>query len=166
MKVHTKLSDKEIEYAGVYNCGNLIVTITADNGGITSVSFGSRLLQSQENRNSCTDHASEQIREYLEGKRKVFDLPLNLKGTEFQQKVWSALTKIPYGETRSYKEIAEVIGNPRSCRAVGMANNRNPISIIIPCHRVIGSDGKLVGYGGGIEQKKRLLELEGVISKF
>ena len=107
--------------------------------------------------------AAAQIEEYLNGKRKQFKLPLALQGTEFQLAVWQALQKIPYGETRSYKEIAASIGRPKAVRAVGMANNRNPISIIVPCHRVIGHDGKLVGYGGGLSLKQRLLELERAI---
>ncbi|HZK43453.1 MAG TPA: methylated-DNA--[protein]-cysteine S-methyltransferase [Syntrophomonadaceae bacterium] len=101
-----------------------------------------------------------QINEYLSGKRTVFDLPLHLEGTEFQVDVWEALYTIPYGETRTYKEIAEQVGSPKAYRAVGMANNKNPIAIIIPCHRVIGANGKLVGYGGGIDIKARLLDLE------
>jgi len=102
-----------------------------------------------------------QLDEYLEGKRKEFDLPFGFEGTEFQKKVWAELLKIPYGETRSYGEIAENIGVAKGARAVGFANNRNPISIIVPCHRVIGADGKLVGYGGGLPIKKMLLDLEG-----
>ena len=101
-----------------------------------------------------------QLAEYFDGSRKRFDLPLNPKGTVFQQSVWQALLMIPYGETRSYKEIATLVGNPKASRAVGMANNRNPISIIVPCHRVIGSSGKLVGYGGGLAIKEKLLGLE------
>ena len=102
-----------------------------------------------------------QLTEYLTGKRTVFDLPIHIdRGTEFQKRVWGALKSIPYGETRSYKDIAEKISHPKAYRAVGMANNRNPISIIIPCHRVIGTNGKLVGYGGGIDIKKKLLDLE------
>ena len=98
--------------------------------------------------------------EYFDGKRKIFDLPLKPEGTEFQLKDWNALREIPYGETRSYKDIAIAIGNPKACRAVGTANHNNPISIIIPCHRVIGSDGSLTGYGGGLDKKTYLLELE------
>lgn len=98
--------------------------------------------------------------EYFAGKRKAFDLPLCPKGTEFQKKVWAALCEIPYGETRTYGEIAAAVGNPKAARAVGMANNRNPISVIVPCHRVIGSGGKLVGYGGGLDKKEFLLDLE------
>lgn len=101
-----------------------------------------------------------QLEEYFEGKRKSFDLPFEPKGTEFQKSVWNELLKIPYGETCSYGEIAKRIGNPKASRAIGMANNRNPISIIIPCHRVIGASGKLVGYGGGIDIKEKLLNLE------
>ena len=109
-----------------------------------------------------TKLAYTQIREYLDGQRKVFDLPLHPNGTEFQIKVWKALTEIPYGETRSYKDIAISIGNEKACRAVGMANNKNPIPIIIPCHRVIGANKKLVGYAGGLDLKERLLDLEGI----
>lgn len=106
--------------------------------------------------------AARQLTEYLDGVRKTFDLPLNPQGTEFQKKVWKALCDIPYGETRSYKQVAEAIKNPKAPRAVGMANNRNPIMIFIPCHRVIGSNGSLVGYGGGLEMKERLLAMEKV----
>lgn len=104
--------------------------------------------------------AYDQLTEYLEGKRIEFDVPLEFNGTEFQKKVWNALREIPYGKTCSYKEIAERISNPKACRAVGLANNKNPISIIIPCHRVIGANGKLVGYGGGLDIKEKLLKLE------
>ena len=104
--------------------------------------------------------AAAQLKEYFAGGRKDFDLPLATHGTDFQKSVWSALMRIPSGETRSYKQVAEMIGKPLACRAVGMANNRNPIAIIIPCHRVIGSDGSLTGYGGGMEVKRYLLELE------
>lgn len=104
--------------------------------------------------------AEQELLEYFAGKRKEFDLPLHLEGTPFQLKVWNALLTIPYGETRSYKEIAESIGNEKACRAVGMANNRNSVMILVPCHRVIGADGGLVGYGGGLPLKEKLLELE------
>ena len=111
-------------------------------------------------RTPLIEQAVLQIEEYMEGKRVEFDLPLRPEGTKFQKQVWDALLSIPYGEVRSYKEIAEAIGNPKACRAVGMANNRNPISIIIPCHRVIGANGSLVGYGGGLPIKTKLLKLE------
>ena len=104
--------------------------------------------------------AASQLFEYLNGKRKKFDLPLLKEGTDFQISVWNELLKIPYGETRSYKDIAIAINNEKAVRAVGMANNRNKIPIFIPCHRVIGSNKKLVGYGGGLEIKEFLLNLE------
>ena len=98
--------------------------------------------------------------EYFAGKRKTFDIPIKLDGTDFQVKVWKQLLKIPYGETCSYLDIAKKIGNPNAARAVGMANNKNKIQIIIPCHRIIGSDKKLIGYAGGIKIKEKLLKLE------
>jgi len=106
------------------------------------------------------NNASNQLNEYLNGIRTAFDLPLNPVGTEFQKKVWTALCEIPYGETRSYKQIAEAAGNSKASRAVGMANNKNPIMIFIPCHRVIGANGSLVGYAGGLDMKEKLLNLE------
>ena len=102
----------------------------------------------------------KQLKEYFEGKRIKFEIPLNPKGTEFMKKVWKELLNIPYGETRTYKEIAEKIDNSKASRAVGMANNKNPIPIIIPCHRVIGSNNKLVGYALGLDMKQYLLDLE------
>jgi len=104
--------------------------------------------------------AVEQLEDYFKGTLKEFDLPLAPNGTKFQQSVWRALQDIPYGETKSYGEVARSIGNPKAARAVGMANNRNPIAIFIQCHRVIGVNGKLVGYGGGIDIKEILLGLE------
>lgn len=110
--------------------------------------------------NPVIQQTIKELEEYFAGKRKVFAVPLDLRGTEFQKKVWGALREIPYGETRSYKEIAEKIGNPKASRAVGMANHWNPIGIVVPCHRVVGTNGKLTGYAGGIPMKKALLELE------
>ena len=101
-----------------------------------------------------------QLEAYFAGELTTFNVDLELAGTEFQRRVWAALQTIPYGETRSYGQIADQIGSPSASRAVGMANGHNPISIIVPCHRVIGSSGKLTGYGGGIERKQALLELE------
>jgi methylated-DNA-[protein]-cysteine S-methyltransferase len=110
--------------------------------------------------NPFLEHAAEEIREYFAGSRRTFDLPLAPEGTEFQKKVWDALCAIPYGETRSYGRIAADVGNPRAARAVGMACNRNPIGIIIPCHRVVGANGALTGYFGGLPLKAALLRLE------
>jgi methylated-DNA-[protein]-cysteine S-methyltransferase len=104
--------------------------------------------------------AFQELSEYFKGFRKEFQVPLNPRGTEFQQSVWKVLQSIPYGETRSYGQVAAEAGNPKAARAVGMANNRNPIPIMIPCHRVIGADGRLIGYGGGLPIKEYLLRLE------
>jgi methylated-DNA-[protein]-cysteine S-methyltransferase len=105
--------------------------------------------------------AERQLKEYFAGTRTAFDLPLDFHGTDFQKRVWTALLAIPFGETRSYGEIARALGKPSAMRAVGAANGRNPISIIAPCHRVIGANGTLTGYGGGIERKRWLLAHEG-----
>lgn len=104
--------------------------------------------------------AEAQLSEYFAGTRRAFDLPLDPLGSDFQRRVWAALRDIPYGETRSYRDVAAAIGNPNAARAVGRANNRNPILILIPCHRVVGKDGQLAGYAGGIERKQFLLDLE------
>ncbi|WBB62128.1 methylated-DNA--[protein]-cysteine S-methyltransferase [Streptomyces sp. WMMC500] len=104
--------------------------------------------------------ANVQLTAYFAGERTDFDLPLRLAGTPFQQRVWEQLRQIPYGQTISYGELAERVGNPAASRAVGMANGRNPVGIIVPCHRVVGADGSLTGYGGGIDRKKQLLALE------
>lgn len=103
----------------------------------------------------------DEILAYLRGERRSFDLPLDPMGTPFQQAVWAELRRIPYGETRSYGQVAAGIGKPKAVRAVGQANHRNPLPIFIPCHRVIGASGKLTGYGGGLDLKQKLLELEG-----
>ncbi len=106
--------------------------------------------------------AMRQLEEYFEGRRREFDLPLRLHGTVFQRRVWDALLEIPYGATWSYGELARRIANPSASRAVGLANGRNPLSILVPCHRVIGADGSLTGYGGGLERKRWLLAHEGL----
>ncbi len=105
----------------------------------------------------------KQLAEYLEGKRQDFDLPLAFEGTDFQRLVWSELLRIPFGETRSYSEMARRIGHAGAARAVGLANHDNPIGVVVPCHRVIGADGSLTGYAGGLDMKRRLLDLEGAL---
>lgn len=144
-----------------------VITIGEQRGMINYIDFGDEIRFAAEydgpyevEETPVILQAKEQLEEYFSGKRKEFALPLLTEGTEFQVRVWDALRTIPYGETRSYKEIAEMIGNPKASRAVGLANNRNRISIIIPCHRVIGASGKMVGYGGGINIKELLLKLE------
>lgn len=107
---------------------------------------------------------ARELSEYFAGKKRDFTFPLDLRGTPFQLKCWRALLSIPYGETRSYADIARGVGKPQAFRAVGMANNRNPIAIVVPCHRVIASDGTLCGYGGGLDVKRKLLELEGALT--
>ena len=104
-----------------------------------------------------------QLNEYFRGRRREFAFPLDLRGTPFQLQCWRALLKIPYGETRTYADLARAVGRPDAYRAVGMANNRNPIAIVVPCHRVIAFDGTLCGYGGGLDVKRKLLELEGAL---
>jgi methylated-DNA-[protein]-cysteine S-methyltransferase len=103
---------------------------------------------------------AKQLREYFAGRRRDFDFPLDVRGTDFQKKVWKALRSIPFGRTVSYGDIAKKIGNPKAMRAVGLANGKNPVAVVVPCHRVIGADGSLTGYGGGLERKKILLDLE------
>ncbi len=136
-------------------------------GGIAIVSNGEAILEigfgkQEETKEQCrlNAQAAEQLQEYFQGKRREFTLPLQPVGTPFQQRVWQALLQIPYGETRSYGQIAIAAGNPKAARAVGMANHNNPIAIVIPCHRVIGANGRLVGYAGGVDVKSKLLCLE------
>lgn len=141
-----------------------LLKITADEQGICGLSLGRNDVAASEINQPCHSpyllQAHVELEEYFAGKRKIFSVPLSLHGTAFQLLVWNALCQIPYGHTLSYSDIATVIGNPKACRAVGMANNRNPVMIIVPCHRVIGKNGSLVGYGGGLDIKKKLLELE------
>lgn len=113
-----------------------------------------------EPRGGAFAEAVEQLDAYFAGRRREFTLPLRLTGTPFQRRVWEQLRAIPYGETRTYGELAHALGNPQASRAVGLANGKNPIGIIVPCHRVIGANGSLTGYGGGLARKRRLLDLE------
>jgi len=137
----------------------------SDGKAITGIKTeSSEVLTGEKRASALTDLAAQQLNEYFAGKRREFDLPLSPKGTDFQQSVWNALLKIPYGETQTYSQVAKMIDNPKACRAVGLANNKNPIWIIIPCHRVIGANGTLTGYGGGLDMKEKLLEIEGMIN--
>lgn len=104
----------------------------------------------------------KEIQEYMQGERKIFDIPIFFKGSSFQEDVWNALRRIPYGEVRSYQEVAQMINNPKACRAVGNACNKNPIAIIVPCHRVIASHHKIGGFGGGLDCKQRLFKIENI----
>lgn len=149
--------DTSIGSIGIAENGKAITDLWfADKADLSKVN----LQQEEVGETPLLKKAAAQLTEYLDGTRREFNIPLAIEGTAFQTAVWKALLTIPYGETRSYGDIAQCIGNPKACRAVGMANNRNRIAIIVPCHRVIGTDGKLVGYGGGLELKERLLALE------
>ncbi|MFD1218139.1 methylated-DNA--[protein]-cysteine S-methyltransferase [Microbulbifer celer] len=141
--------------------------IAASDSGLVAIDLqsGARPLAPREGwhrgASDVTDRAADQLRAYFAGERRQFDLPLAAAGTPFQQSVWQALCAIPYGETCSYRALADAIGNPKAVRAVARANGANPLSIVVPCHRVIGADGTLTGYAGGLDMKARLLTLEG-----
>ncbi len=140
------------------------LTLEEENGALTALRFQPDLPRDAATMalpsTPLLRQAAAELTAYFAGELRQFTVPLAPKGTPFQQKVWAALREIPYGETRSYKELAIAVGNEKACRAVGMANNRNPLPIFIPCHRVVGSDGKLVGYAGGLDVKTYLLGLE------
>lgn len=134
--------------------------IVDDGNGICQITFYDVNNDYIEKKTELITIAVNQLEEYFNEKRKIFDLPLSIDGTKFQLSVWNELLKIPYGKTVTYSDIASKINNPKAVRAVGMANNKNKIPIVIPCHRVIGKDGSLTGYAGGIYIKKKLLDLE------
>ena len=143
-----------------------LLFLAASAKGLVRLEFEARMqrvnlnaIQLRESRSALAPYLCE-LDEYFAGARREFSLPLDLRGTEFQLACWHALLEIPYGETRSYRDIAQAIGHPHAYRAVGMSNNRNPIAIVVPCHRVIASSGSLCGYGGGLDIKRKLLELE------
>lgn len=131
-----------------------------DTGAVTSIHFGEYEPAGSQRSPERTAAVDSQLAEYFAGDRKSFDLQLNPKGTEFQKRVWAQLVAIPFGETRSYGQLAAALGNPGASRAVGRANATNPIAIVVPCHRVIGTNGTLTGYAGGLSMKEALLELE------
>lgn len=141
------------------------LTLTSDGGSLTRIHMHEqRHIQKIPSTYRRDDHglahAVEQLNAYFAGDLREFDLPTTMRGTEFQRRVWASLCEIPYGETISYGELARWVGNPKASRAVGLANGRNPLAIVVPCHRVIGADGSLTGYGGGLERKVWLLEHE------
>ncbi|MGY4690525.1 methylated-DNA--[protein]-cysteine S-methyltransferase [Salibacterium sp. K-3] len=156
-----------------------VITTAATKAGICSLHFGTAAevqerirpwlrrygLDREWERDPEDSHGViQQLHEYFNARRSYFDIPLDLYGTPFQVSVWNELSAVPYGETRSYKDIAEAVQSPKAVRAVGSANNKNPVSIIVPCHRVIGSNGNMVGYGSGIPVKEYLLQMEGSVS--
>jgi methylated-DNA-[protein]-cysteine S-methyltransferase len=147
------------------------LTLLASGGALTGLYMNGREPGSADAAGEASDQdakvfaeAERQLEEYFARRRQVFDLPLALAGTQFQRRVWEALLGIGYGETTTYGRLADQLGQPTAARAVGLANGRNPVSIIVPCHRVIGSDGSLTGYGGGMPNKQRLLDLERGVS--
>ncbi len=137
-----------------------LIEIISDSENLVSVNFVDKQSQKNVKGNKVTIATRKQLREYFKGKRKEFDLPILFNGTDFQKKVWDALLEIPFGAVATYSDIANMINNPKGVRAVGLANSKNPISIIVPCHRVIGKNGKLTGYAGGLERKEWLIEHE------
>lgn len=134
------------------------LNIVADDTGVKAVTFADKPIP--DNHNDVSHQCMQQLLEYIAGKRQSFDLLLSAQGSEFQHRVWQQLLKVKYGEISTYLSIAKRIGNPSASRAVGMANGKNPLSIIVPCHRIIGSSGKLTGYAGGLHRKTYLLDLE------
>lgn len=146
--------------AQYFACPKGHLVIGADETGICLLRFGTAPDGAQMRTTPLLCQAATQLNEYFSGRRKQFDLPLSLHGTAFQLACWNALCDIPYGETRSYAQQAAAVGNPRACRAVGMANHVNPVMILVPCHRVIGANGQLTGYAGGLSFKRFLLDLE------
>lgn len=138
------------------------LTLFEEDGALCRLAFGQAMGQGEPAETKLLCGAQQQLLEYFAGKRRCFSLPLRPGGTPFQQKVWQALQEIPWGTTLTYQQLAQRIGQPTACRAVGMANHCNPLPIFIPCHRVIGKNGKLTGYAGGLSVKQFLLNLEGV----
>ena len=134
------------------------ILLEADENGVCALRF--HACKAVSDAHPVLDMAELELNEYFAGRRRRFSVPLSIHGTDFQKKVWRALTEIPYGATASYLDIAEAVGNPKACRAVGMANHVNPLPVFVPCHRVVGKNGKLTGYAGGLEMKQFLLELE------
>jgi methylated-DNA-[protein]-cysteine S-methyltransferase len=155
-----------LEWTEAHLVDGLCVRMVASDSGIRIIEFPEfrPVAGTRNDANHLLVEAARQLRAYLAGSLRRFDLPLDMQGTSFQRRVWAELEKIPYGETRSYLQIAVAVGTPQAVRAVGAANGANPIPIVVPCHRVIGSSGKLTGYGGGLPLKKRLLELEGALT--
>lgn len=140
-----------------------LLQLCADEEGLCGVHFvGTEAEPDTGTENELLRRTARELDEYFGGKRRDFDIPLSLHGTPFQRRVWEALLQIPYGETRSYAEVAAMAGSPKAFRAVGMANHNNPVSILVPCHRVINTGGGLGGYGGGLDVKRFLLQLEGL----
>ncbi len=146
-------------FTGYYNSPVGTIEIVSDGENLLEMKFLDEKKQGG-SRNKIILETKKQLQEYFAGKRKKFDLPLKLEGTEFQKSVWKALQSIPYGVVVTYSDVAKMIGNPKAVRAVGQANNKNKLPVVVPCHRVVGKNGKLVGYAAGLWRKEFLIELE------
>jgi methylated-DNA-[protein]-cysteine S-methyltransferase len=155
-----------LEWSEVKVVDGVDLRLVASASGIRAIEFAPRPVPEwqRNDRNPLLLEAARQLRAYFAGRLREFSLPLDIEGTDFQKRVWGQVAAIPYGETRSYLQISTALGSPRAVRAVGAANGANPVPIVVPCHRVIGAKGKLVGYGGGLAMKRRLLELEGAVA--
>ena len=136
------------------------LTLVEEDGALVRIVFGECFEEATVSNTPLLQQTARELDEYFRGERKAFTIPLNPKGTPFQKRCWEALCRIPYGETRTYAQQAAMIGSPKACRAVGMGNHRNPLPILIPCHRVVGKNGNLTGYAGGLEIKETLLNIE------
>ncbi len=154
---------EQATYYSTYESPIGTITLASDGIALTRLDFARNTQDTTQLEIFTT--TKQELDEYFRGKRKAFTIPLQTQGTPFQRQVWDALLTIPYGETRSYEDMAIQIGRPKACRAIGMANNRNAIGILIPCHRVIGKDGSLIGYAGGLDKKIALLELESTCAR-
>jgi methylated-DNA-[protein]-cysteine S-methyltransferase len=151
-----------------------VLRVAATEKGVCKIALGTETAESvmawlgryihpealAEEESAAVTQAIQQITEYLDGRRRAFELPLDVRGTDFQRTVWAAVAAVPYGQTRSYADIAVIIGKPSATRAVGAANGANPLPLVIPCHRLVGKDGSLTGYGGGLDVKRLLLDME------
>ena len=155
------MTSQERLYTFVYQSPIGPLTLVASESGLVALEFGKRKHPEASEDRARLSACRKQLDEYFAGTREQFTVPLDIRGTDFQKRCWQELLKIPYGQTRSYRQIAEAVGNRNAVRAVGLANGQNPIAIIVPCHRVIASDGTLCGYGGGLDLKEELLRLEG-----
>jgi len=149
-----------MKYAAVIDTPIGMLTLVEEDGALVEVRFGECRSGAQPGESPVLTQAAQELREYFDGKRRSFTVPLNPKGTPFQKRCWDALLLIPYGQTRTYGQQAAMIGNPKACRAVGMGNHRNPLPVLIPCHRVVGAGGALTGYAGGLNLKQKLLRIE------
>lgn len=159
------MAEESVIYNSFYESPTGWIEIRADEIGLVSVLFLDEKPSAEVLPNHITKQAEQELREYFEGNRKEFTVALHAKGTDFQHQVWKQLMELPYGKTATYLDISNQLGDSKLTRAVGSANGKNPICVIVPCHRVIGSDGSLTGYAGGMQRKKWLLQHEGVLAQ-